>query len=166
VRHFCEGDEVGWNALMDVACQRRPGQSDFAREMAADAAFRPQRVWLVARQDNGALVATASAWVDGRYGDHSGVLHWVASHPDHAGRGLGTAVSLAALHHAAGEGRTAAYLLTDDHRVAALKTYLRLGFTPVVCHQSHPDRWRRLLTDLAWPARFEEILCGPPEPFG
>ena len=33
------GDEAGWNALMDLAFERRPGQSDFTREMAADEAL-------------------------------------------------------------------------------------------------------------------------------
>ena len=162
LRHFRPGDEAGWNALMDLAFERRPGQSDFAREMAADDAYRPQRVKLVLDR-TGRIVATASCWLLPRFGAEAAVLHWVARHPDYGGRGLGRMVSLAVLHQAVEEGRLRAYLSTDDFRVPALRIYLRMGFEPVMTHGSHPGRWRRILKDLDWPERFEPILRGPRE---
>lgn len=36
------------------------------------------------------------------------------------------------------------YILTDDWRVAAIVTYLRLGFRPEIAHPNHIERWRRL----------------------
>ena len=162
LRHFRPGDEEGWNALMDLAFERRPGQSDFAREMAADDPYRPERVKLVL-DGTGRIVATASCWLLPRFGDEAAMLHWVARHPDHGGRSLGSLVSLDVLHHAAAEGLRRAFLLTDDFRVPALRIYLRMGFEPVITHESHPDRWRRILEDLDWPERFEPILRGPLE---
>ncbi len=162
LRHFRPGDEAGWNALMDLAFERRPGQSDFAREMADDDPYRPERVKLLL-DAKGQIVATASCWVLPRYGTDAAVLHWVARHPGHGGRGLGALVSLAVLHQAVEEGRRRAFLQTDDFRVPALRIYLRMGFEPVIAHGSHPDRWRRILEDLDWPERFEPILRGPRE---
>ena len=165
VRHFRRGDERGWNRLMDLAFERGRGRSSFEREMAADTAYRPERVQLVVHEGSGAVVATASAWQDARYGEEAVVLHWVAAHPDHGGRGLGTQVSLAALHRGVAEGRSRSFLLTDDFRTAALKTYLRLGFEPVITHVSHPERWRMILRSLSWPERFDAVLAGPRESF-
>ena len=165
LRHFRPGDEAGWNALMDLAFERRPGQSDFAREMADDDPYRPERVKLLL-DASGAIVATASCWVLPRYGDDAAVLHWVARHPGHRGRGLGRLVSLAVLHQAVEEGRGRAFLQTDDFRVPALRIYLRMGFEPVITHRSHPGRWRRILHDLDWPERFEPVLSGPREHYG
>lgn len=164
LRHFRPGDEGGWNALMDLAFERQPGQSDFAREMAADEIYRPERVYLIAHEEGG-IVATASCWRHPRYGAQTAMLHWVAAHADHGGRGLGTVVSLGALQQAVTEGLQRSMLLTDDRRVGALKTYLRLDFEPVMSHESHRDRWRGILASLAWPRRFEAILAGPLESF-
>ena len=160
IRHFRKGDEAGWNALMDLAFERTPGRSDFTRDMAADEFYRPERVRLV-RDDAGASVATASCWHGGRCGDDSVILHYVAADPALGGRGLGTAVSLDALQVGLAEGRSRAFLLTDDFRVPALKTYLRLAFEPVISHDSHPGRWRMILDELSWSESFEAVLAGP-----
>ena len=165
LRHFRPGDEGGWNAVMDLAFERRPGQSDFTRDMATDEAYLPERVKLILDR-SGSIVATASCWLEASYGEDSAVLHRVARHPGHGGRGLGSLVSLAALHRAIEEGRRRAFLLTDDFRVPALRIYLRMGFEPVIAHRNHPGRWRRILRELDWPERFEPILSGPREHYG
>ena len=158
-RHYRDGDEDGWNRLMDEVFEREKGKSDFEKEMIAGKAFRPERVWFI-ETDGPEIVATASAWYVPRYGPETGVLHWVAVRPDSRGRRLGRAVSLAAMHQAAREGRTCMVLSTDDYRAPAAKTYLRLGFRPLLRHESHAERWRRILAQLDWPERFEEILEG------
>jgi mycothiol synthase len=149
---------------MDVAFERKPGQSDFAQEMAGDEPYRPERVKLVL-DDEGQVVATASCWRSARYPVDSAMLHWVGAAPAHGGHGLGTAVSLEALRQGVAEGCRQAFLLTDDFRVAALKTYLRLAFEPVVTHESHRRRWQTILDGLSWPERFAAVLAGPLESF-
>lgn len=164
LRHFRPGDETGWNRLMDVAFERRSGQSDFAQEMASDDPYRPERVKLVL-DEGGNIVATASCWRSPRYPVGSAMLHWVGADPTHGGQGLGTAVSLEALHQGLAEDCTQAFLLTDDFRAAALKTYLRLAFEPVVTHESHRRRWQMILAGLSWPEGFAAVLAGPLESF-
>lgn len=36
------------------------------------------------------------------------------------------------------------FILTDDWRVAAIRTYLRLGFRPEIVHPNQVERWRNL----------------------
>jgi mycothiol synthase len=38
-----------------------------------------------------------------------------------------------------------AVLETDDWRLAAIRTYLRLGFEPDPVEEEHAARWRRVL---------------------
>ena len=56
------------------------------------------------------------------------------------GRGLGFHVSLACTHIMAAEGRTSAVLQTDDFRLPAIKSYLRLGFAPLLMHENQRQR--------------------------
>lgn len=162
IRSFQSGDEAAWNHLMAAAFERELTQFDFRRMTAKDPAFRPERVRLVTTE-KGALAATASSWVVKRFGPDNAMLHWVGTHPDHGGRRLGYEISLDALNHARGERRAAAMLLTDDERTAAIKTYLRLGFVPVLAHDSHADRWRDILRRLGTHQHHLALLEGPLE---
>lgn len=96
-----------------------------------------------------ALVATASVRVLEAY-PGSGYLHWVGADPGEQGKGLGTLVSLRVLRHFKEMGLRDAVLETQTFRVAAVRTYLRLGFVPEY-HYDDPDgqlRWARLLPQL------------------
>jgi len=160
LRPFRDGDEPGWCRVMDLAFEWEPGKADFDELMRGDACYAPDRVKLAVAAD-GTVAATASCWIAPQYGADVRMLHWVATHPDHAGRRLGYQVSLAVLHHARAEGCAAAMLLTDDFRTAALKTYLTMGFEPVCTHTSHPERWRLILGRLGRPGHFASQLTAP-----
>lgn len=73
-------------------------------------------------------------------------LGWVAVDPDHRGRGLGKVVCCAVLRLLRQRGYHTIYLSTDDHRLPAIVTYLRLGFEPDLSAGEDPnetaDRWR------------------------
>jgi mycothiol synthase len=88
----------------------------------------------------GTAYACASAK---RHPDFDGVgyVHYVAALPKAPVRGLGFQVTLAVLHEFARWGCPGAVLHTDDFRLPAIVTYLRLGFQPDLWHESHPDRW-------------------------
>jgi len=76
-------------------------------------------------------------------------LGWVAVSLAHRGHRLGSVVSLAVLHYAASTGHREVFLQTDDHRVAAIKMYLRLGFEPWMHDPTAPERWRAVLAVVA-----------------
>ncbi|MBC8137795.1 MAG: GNAT family N-acetyltransferase [Fibrella sp.] len=96
---------------------------------------------------SGAVVATATAREDPSFPD-AGYLHWVGVSPAHRGKRLGNLVSLAVLYEFVATGFHGAVLTTDDHRLAAIKTYLTLGFVPLPGHASHEARWQAVQTAL------------------
>ena len=93
----------------------------------------------------GALVATASAQIYPANAPHIGTVHWVGADPVHKGKGLGYAVSLQVLHELSVLGCREANLTTDDPRLAAIRTYLKLGFTPYHTDGSHAVRWQKVM---------------------
>jgi mycothiol synthase len=69
-------------------------------------------------------------------------LGWVAASLRHRRHGLGYAVCLAVLRYAAAAGYRTIFLRTDDHRLPAIHTYLKLGFEPWLFDSTAPERWR------------------------
>ena len=69
-------------------------------------------------------------------------LGWVAADPAYRGRGFGRAACLAVMRLAAAREIDELFLKTDDHRIPAIRTYLRLGFRPWPRDPTSPDRWR------------------------
>jgi mycothiol synthase len=98
----------------------------------------------------GRAVATASSrWLPERF-PGAGYVHWVGTDPAHKRRGLAGAVLGEVFAHFAKVGRTHAVLETEDHRLPALHSYLRLGFTPVyeVAGEDHRPRWSAIFQQL------------------
>ena len=89
-------------------------------------------------------VATATVLLQPEEHPNGGVLHWVASDPSHRGKSLGLIVSLAVLYEFQKLGCEYSLLLTDDTRLAAIKTYLKLGYEPDCWHESHQERWVKI----------------------
>lgn len=128
-------DGPAWAALLDAGGELGPWSVDRLTAATADLVADTQ----VFATHAGILVAGAgvydksvSAWEVG----------WIATHPDHRGRGLGRYVTAAAVAHACRLPLRPILLFTDDHRVGAIRLYLRLGFRPDLCHRSHRRRWR------------------------
>lgn len=161
VRCFRSGDEAAWAAIISDSFGQRLGPDGFHRRMD-DGQFQPERVWFVA--DHNGPVATASAWLVPRWGQGTGVLHMVGVMGCHTGRRLGRVVSLAALGQMVAEGRRRAVLQTDDHRLAAIRTYLGLGFEPYLIHDNQRERWPAALAAAGMAdgvGRFGGQLSGP-----
>ncbi len=75
-------------------------------------------------------------------------IGWIAVHPEHRRRGLGEAVTGLALQRAVELLPRAILLYTQDHRLGAIRLYLRLGFEPALRHRSHRRRWRAISKSL------------------
>lgn len=76
-------------------------------------------------------------------------LGWVAVHPGWRGRRLGALACLAVLRHARATEHRGIFLLTDDHRLPAIRTYLRLGFRPWLCEPSAEERWQAIVGEVS-----------------
>jgi L-alanine-DL-glutamate epimerase-like enolase superfamily enzyme len=139
LRSYRPGDNEAWERIIYESFQSR---FSFRESMRQDYAFRPERVLLIFH--GGQAVSTASAWYRPQFGRHVGYLHMVGVLPSEAGRGLGLQLSQACLHRMRKEGRTAAVLETDDFRIAAIKTYLKLGFVPYTGYDAPPASVRHV----------------------
>jgi len=162
IRTYRSGDAANWALVLSESFEQEFSVDYFERQMKHDNAFRPERMFFA--ECAGGVAATASAWYQPRWGKKTGYVHFVGTRPSHAGRRLGYWVSLATLHQFVREGRTCAQLQTDDFRLAAIKTYLRLGFRPRLVHENQRERWRAIfgkLGDLDSLERFAAILSGP-----
>ena len=88
--------------------------------------------------------------VTGRRGEprREGVLDYVATHPDHQGRGLGRATCTAVSRYLVAQGCETVQLLTDDWRLPAIHLYLSMGFEPVMSRRDMPERWAAIMSEL------------------
>jgi mycothiol synthase len=80
-----------------------------------------------------------------------GELGWVASDLSHKGQGLGLAVCAAVTGRFIAAGYRNIYLKTDDWRLPAIKTYLTLGYVPLLFTPEMEGRWQTLCNQLDWP---------------
>ncbi|MCC7017859.1 MAG: GNAT family N-acetyltransferase, partial [Rhodospirillales bacterium] len=122
LRGYRPGDAPAWELIIRETFATEPR---FDPMMRRDPGFRPERVLFLFHGDEPA--ATASAYCRPQHGLGVGYLHMVGVRPRHNGKGLGYQISLACLLQMLHEGRRAALLQTDDYRIPAIKTYLKLG---------------------------------------
>ncbi|MCL2298682.1 MAG: GNAT family N-acetyltransferase [Firmicutes bacterium] len=136
---------AAWEHIVNTAFGR---DFAFGEKMRAEPAFRPERILFL--EQEGSPAAVAAAWQREKWPPGTGYLHYVAVLPGARGQGLGYWVSLAALHQMRREGNASAVLETQDERLPAIKTYLKLGFeADLAGHESYEARWAEILARLS-----------------
>lgn len=80
-----------------------------------------------------------------------GELGWLACDPAHTGKGLGMAVSAAVTARFIDAGYHHIHLYTEDFRLPAIKTYLKLGYVPFLDTSRMSERWQVICMQLQWP---------------
>lgn len=96
----------------------------------------------------GTIVATASYQLMPDAFPQSGWVHYVGASSRTKSLGLGYIVSRAVLDECLRQEKKDVYLTTDDFRLPAIRTYLKLGFHPDCWHESHASRWATLKDSL------------------
>lgn len=145
-RSFQPGDEAHWERIVKLAFG---WERSFRERIQSHFYYRPGRVLFLCR--DGVPVATACAWQEPEWGEDWGYLHMVGVDPAFAGQGLGYAVSLAALNRMKEDGKERAMLETDDFRLPAILTYLKLDFRPDVPDEALLNRWKQAYRELGLP---------------
>jgi mycothiol synthase len=108
----------------------------------------PRGCFVVEHIPTGALSATMMArHVASRAHPFGGRIDWLATDPDHRNRGLGGICARSATRRLLEAGYADIWVTTDDHRLGALKTFLGIGFRPVLT-PSTESRWRQVLQNL------------------
>jgi mycothiol synthase len=158
LRTFRAGDEQAWGEIM--ATEGGIGREWSVEKVRERIVERPQfdpagLFFATSDTDDDRPVASACAWW--REEGDMGNVHMVCAVPSHRGRGLGRLVTVAVLHRLRERGFRSADLTTDDFRLAAIKSYLGMGFVPV--YRTDPDR----LDDheARWSAVFAALLAPP-----
>jgi GNAT superfamily N-acetyltransferase len=143
LRWYQPGDEESWVEIHNAADPSHPYSLEkFAREFEADRALLPSRQAYLCSSD-GKPVGTTSAWFYQVEQKEFGLVHWVAIHPQHQGRGLANPLLSLICHRLRELGHTQAYLNTSTSRIPAIGLYLKFGFVP----HSHGDDAKAFL---AW----------------
>ena len=104
--------------------------------------YKPEHVLYLSY--NGKPIATTTAVEHQNY-PGEGWYRMVGVRTDARGMGAGRLIGLAALHALRDRGYKSALLSTDDHRIPAINLYLSLGFEPMYTHESHKERWEKVL---------------------
>lgn len=141
LRTFRPGDESAWGQIMET--DGGIGREWPAEKVRERIIGRPQfeaagLFFATCDAEGDRPVASACAW---RRPPEEGVIgnvHMVCALPSHRGLGLGRLATLAVLHYLRERGFRSADLTTDDFRLAAIKSYLGLGFVPA--YRTDPDR--------------------------
>jgi len=165
LRTFSESDLGGYLSLLHGA-----GFTSFTPESAAEWAWRalPDGHFFIEYEETDELVATAMATHNPTpVHPNAGELGWVAGSAAHRGKGLGMAVCRAVIQRFQQAGYRRIYLKTDDWRLPAIKSYLKMGFEPFLFMWDMLERWRALCETLGWPFTPEQwpsIPFSMPEP--
>lgn len=147
LRTYRQGDELRFYKVMELAGW--PGWDDKRLQPWLERIL-PEGWFMAIHRESDEIVATAMALRSETY-PSGGELGWLASDPAHAGRGLGLAISAAVTVYLIEAGCRPIHLYTEDWRLPALKTYLRLGYVPFIDEPHVLERWRAICAQLQWP---------------
>ncbi|MBN1221410.1 MAG: GNAT family N-acetyltransferase [Anaerolineae bacterium] len=149
LRTYQPGDEPRFYEVMDLAGW--PGWNDEKLQPWL-ARILPEGWFMAVHTRCNQIVATAMALHNyTNLHPFQGELGWLAGDPAHAGKGLGVAVSAAVTGRFIAAGYRHIHLYTEDFRLAALKTYLKLGYVPYLYTPEMPERWQVICAQLQWP---------------
>lgn len=112
----------------------------------------PDGIFFAVHQATGRLAAVATATHNPlELHPFGGELGWVAGDPEHAGKALGAVVCAAVTERFLQARYRRIYLRTDDWRLAATKTYLKIGYVPFLFQSDMEQRWGSVCEKLDWP---------------
>lgn len=151
VRRFQLGDEQVWAEILQNSGDLGEWNEERARRALTGKA-RVDASSIHFLMIDGKPVATACMQINEDQPQQA-ELGYVAVVPEYRGHGLGRTISMVVLDYINKQGFRACFLRTDDHRLAAIKTYLRLGFEPDMSHDSYPARWESLWRTLGYMPR-------------
>jgi mycothiol synthase len=139
LRTYQAGDEQAWGDIMNTGIGSEWTVEKVRQDLTQQPQFLADGLFFVTHA--GQPVGSACAWRVPPEEMRQGYVHMVCVLPEHRGRELGYAVTLAVLHWFRQQGFESAVLQTDDWRLAAIKAYLRLGFEPEILNDEMRQRW-------------------------
>ena len=145
LRPYRKGDESDWMELLNTNGQLGVWDQNRIRSEIKSSVVEGSQLFVVHGEQIAALASVHDRRV---FGVESWEIGWVATHPEHRGKGLGRWVTTASIEVALGLPPRPIVLRTDDYRIPAIKVYLKLGFLPTYDHVSYSHRWRNVFLTL------------------
>ena len=146
IRPYLRGDEAAWAAIMNECIGSNWTAERCRQSLTSKPQFEPEGLFFAACGEQ--PVGTACAWRNAVEERQIGYVHMVGVLRAHRGKRLGWAVTVEVLNHLKRRGFSEAHLLTDDWRLSAIRSYLGVGFEPLLTHESHPERWKKVYEQL------------------
>jgi mycothiol synthase len=150
-RPYVDGDD---DALRQLIGSEGWGMSDEEWQDYKDRIL-PHGLFLIQRADTGSLAATAGAVHNPNPGRYyflfGGELGYLLVHPEHRGMRLGQAVSALVVGRFLSAGYESIRVCVQGFRLAAIKTYLNVGFVPFLHSEEVALRWRRICEQIGRP---------------
>lgn len=141
--NFCELDGAieKWLDIVQygLSCGRE-SEAFYHETMTALPNYREDKCFFLL--ENGKAVATITVICD--YASKEGHIHMVACRENARGKGYGTLLNQLAEFVLKKEGMKSAHLTTDDWRIPAIKSYLRMGFSPDLSTDDFKSRWAKI----------------------
>lgn len=147
LRTYRAGDDQAWCGIMEGNVGRNWTEEKFAEKMSSDPRFAAESLFFATL--DGQPVVSACAWRQTTEENVMGEVHMVGTLEAHRGHGLGHLVNTAVLVRLKELGFQKAHLKTDDWRIPAINSYLKIGFEPLNTHISHAERWDVILDTIA-----------------
>jgi mycothiol synthase len=105
----------------------------------------PQGCFVVEHIETNVLVSTMMArHMSSPEHPFGGRIDWLATDPEHQGKGLGNICARSATSHLLKLGYSNIWVTTDFKRIAALKIFLSIGFEPVIKKETK-SRWEKII---------------------
>ena len=124
----------------------------------------PHGLFMLWHTTSNTLVGTAGAIHNPRGARYSfpfgGALAYLVVHPDHRGHGLGLILSNRVVQRFLSADYDHIWVGVQGFRLPAIKTYLKLGFVPLLHQDGLSERWQRICTQLGWPYTPEQWPTG------
>ena len=131
-----------------LACESLNGsikpRETFYKDMIGDPDCGAERIFYIVRRSDDFIGGTATAKIN----PETPSLHMVGAANCCKGQGLSLSVCAAATNAMIDAGIRSIRLLTNDFRIPALKTYLKLGYMPWYYLEDMRDRWNVVFDEL------------------
>ncbi len=141
LRTYRPGDDDAWLSMLNTGSFGTWDQARLNTFLRDEQRQVPRDSIYFATVDDVPVASTCLVLHSKEDGSTEPEIGWVVVHPDHQGHHLATQLCRAVLMRVHERGYQYAYLLTEDFRLPAIKTYLRLGFVPEMTDPVHPAWW-------------------------
>lgn len=115
----------------------------------------PQGLFILWHTPSNAIIGTVGAIHNPRGGRYyfpfGGELAYLVVHPEHRGQGLGAVLSSQVILRLLSAGYHTIWVGVQGFRLPAIKTYLKLGFQPLLHQPDLAKRWQRICQSIGWP---------------